>query len=187
MMTAAPLLRLASTSSTRAALLQRTGIPFVQEGVDFDEDAIDAADAKAFVYRATLGKYAVALKQYGYETLPLLVADTVISVNNEILRKAHSLEDARRILLVQSGSVVSILTCMIYKSHALELCDLSATHYRFRPFERDDLERYLQSGAWRGKAGACMVEGFCKPYIQEVRGFESCAMGLSIEVLQNYM
>ncbi len=180
-------IRLASASLTRAALLKTANIPFVQEGVNFGEDSIKATNAKAFVYQATLGKYGVALKQYGYERMPLLVADTVISVENQILRKAHSLEDARRILLLQSGSVVSILTCMIYKSKALELLDLSATDYRFGPFDRDDLERYLHSGAWRGKAGACMVEGFCRPYIQEVRGFESCAMGLSIEVLQHYM
>ncbi|MBD3806311.1 MAG: septum formation inhibitor Maf, partial [Sulfuricurvum sp.] len=38
-----------------------------------------------------------------------------------------------------------------------------------------------------GKAGACMVEGFCKPYIREVRGFESTAMGLSIEVLKPFL
>ncbi len=179
--------RLASASPTRARLLESAGIAFVQEGVAFDEDALKFTDAKSFVYHATLGKYEAALRQYGYEQMPLLVADTVISVAGQIIRKAHSREDARRILLMQSGSVVSIMTCMIYKTTAFELLDLSITNYRFRPFEKEDLEAYLQSGAWEGKAGACMVEGFCKPYIQEVQGFESCAMGLSVEVLQYYM
>jgi len=31
------------------------------------------------------------------------------------------------------------------------------------------------------------VEGFCKPYIREVRGFESTAMGLSVEILRMFM
>jgi len=180
-------LRLASASLTRAQLLRDAGIAFVQEGVDFDEDALTYTDAKSFVYHATLGKYEVALRQFGYERMPLLVADTVISVAGEIIRKAHSLEEARRILLLQSGSTVSIMTCMIYRSTAFELIDLSTTNYQFRPFDEDDLEAYLQSGTWQGKAGACMVEGFCKPYIQMVEGFESCAMGLSVEVLQSYM
>ncbi len=178
---------LASSSQTRAKLLKNAGIDFIQEGVDFDEDAIIADSPKNFVYQATIGKQKVALKKFGYETMPLLVADTVVTAHNQILRKAKCVDDARNILMSQSGSIVSIVTCMIYKSNALELLDISSTDYVFNPFDHDDLERYLHSGEWRSKAGACMVEGFCKPYIKEVRGYESCAMGLSIEVLKNYM
>ena len=69
----------------------------------------------------------------------------------------------------------------------LELLDISSTDYLFNDFNMDDLERYLDSGEWRGKAGACMVEGFCKPYIKEVKGIESCAMGLSVEVLKPFL
>ena len=45
---------------------------------------------------------------------------------------------------------------------------------------------YLNSGECFGKAGAIMVEGFCKPYIKSVKGLESTAMGLSIEKLIPY-
>ena len=65
-----------------------------------------------------------------------------------------------------------------------KLLDISQTDYIFSDFDQDDLENYLDSGEWRGKAGACMVEGFCKDYIKEVRGYESTAMGLSVEVLK---
>ncbi|MDD4884513.1 Maf family protein, partial [Sulfuricurvum sp.] len=106
--------------------------------------------------------------------------------HGKILRKAKDEADARMILQTQSGSDVSIITCMIYKTPRLELLDISSTRYFFDPFDSDALERYLESGEWRGKAGACMVEGFCKSYIREVRGFESTAMGLSVEVLQTF-
>jgi septum formation protein len=69
----------------------------------------------------------------------------------------------------------------------MSLVDISATHYKFAKFNEDDLESYLQSRLWQGKAGACMVEGFCKPYIKEVIGYESCAMGLSVEVLRPWI
>lgn len=42
---------------------------------------------------------------------------------------------------------------------------------------------YLESGLWKGKAGGCMVEGFCKKYIKSIDGYESRAMGLQAEVL----
>lgn len=181
------MLRLGSSSITRAELLRNAGIPFIQESVDFDEDSILASSPKNFVYQATLGKYKVNLERFGCEDFPLLVADTVVTAQGKILRKAKDEADARAILEMQSGSEVSIITCMIYKTPRLELIDISSTRYFFNPFDTIKLERFLRSGEWRGKAGACMVEGFCKAYIREVRGYESTAMGLSVEVLKPFL
>jgi len=180
-------IRLASSSVTRAMLLQNANIEFIQESVDFDEEQIVASSPKNFVYQATLGKYEANLKAFGVEQYPLLVADTVVTSQNQILRKARCVDDARNILMTQSGNITSIVTCMIYHSKEKKLIDISQTDYIFKPFDMDDLENYLNSGEWRGKAGACMVEGFCKPYIKEVKGFESTAMGLSVEVLKHFI
>ncbi len=181
------MLRLASSSITRAELLRTAGIPFIQESIDFDEDSIIATSPKNFVYQATLGKYRVNLEKFGCDDYPLLVADTVVTAQGKILRKAKDEADARAILATQSGAETDILTCMIYKTPKLELIDISITRYFFDPFDVNDIERYLQSGEWRGKAGACMVEGFCKSYIREMSGYESTAMGLSIEVLKPFL
>lgn len=181
------MLRLASASITRAELLSAAGISYLQESVDFDEDSIIAPTPKNFVYQATLGKYKVNLEKFGCSDYPLLVADTVVTAHGKILRKAKDENDARQILQMQSGSDVAIITCMIYKTPRLELIDISSTHYFFNPFNQDAIEQYIQSGDWQGKAGACMVEGFCKPYIREVRGFESTAMGLCVEVLKPFL
>lgn len=181
------MIRLASSSQTRAQLLDEAGIEFIQESKDFDEDSIISTCPKNFVYQATLGKYEANYKAFGFEDYPLLVADTVVTSQNQILRKAKCEEDARNILMTQSGNITSIITCMIYQSPKLKLIDISSTDYMFDDFDMDDLENYLKSGEWRGKAGACMVEGFCKPYIKEVKGYESTAMGLSVEVLKRFM
>jgi len=181
------MLRLASSSETRALLLRSAGIEFIQESVEFDEESIVANSPKNFVYQATMGKYEANFKAFGIDELPLLVADTVVTAQGQILRKARCVDDARNILMTQSGNITSIITCMIYHSKNVKLIDISKTDYIFKEFDQDDLEAYLASGEWRGKAGACMVEGFCKPYIKEVRGYESTAMGLSVEVLQRFM
>ena len=181
------MLRLASSSQTRAMLLADASIVFKQESVDFDEDSIVASSPKNFVYQATMGKYEANFSMFGYKDMPLLVADTVVTSQGKILRKAKSLEDARDILMTQSGNITSIITCMIYHSKEKKIIDISQTDYIFDDFDLEDLNRYLESGEWRGKAGACMVEGFCKSYIKEVRGYESTAMGLSVEVLQAFL
>ena len=181
------MIRLASGSPTRTMLLLEAGIEFIQEAKDFNEDTIVASSPKNFVYQATLGKYEVNLQEFGFEDYPILVADTVVTAQGQILRKAKCVDDARNILMTQSGNITSIVTCMIYHSKKKKIIDISQTDYIFDEFNLDDLDAYLESGEWRGKAGACMVEGFCKPYIKEVKGFESTAMGLSIEVLKTFI
>jgi len=181
------MIRLASSSTTRAQLLESAGIEFFQESVGFDEESIIASSPKNFVYQAALGKYEANLRSFGFNDYPLLVADTVVTSADKILRKAKSIDEARDILLTQSGNLTSIITCMIYHSTQMKLIDISTTDYSFEEFNLEDLENYLSSGEWKGKAGACMVEGFCKPYIKELRGFETTAMGMNTEILQAFI
>jgi len=181
------MIRLCSNSQTRALLLNQFGINFTQNGVDFDEDSIIASSGVEFVYSASKGKLSMAQTLYGLD-IPLLCADTVVIGSlGEILRKAKDENEARKILNLQSGSSISIVTAMHYKSSRFYFNNISSTTYQFAPFKQEDIESYIQSGEWQGKAGACMVEGFCKPYIQSVRGYESTAMGLQVEVLLEWL
>ncbi|WP_281950302.1 septum formation inhibitor Maf [Nitrosophilus kaiyonis] len=178
------MVRLASSSETRAKILKESKIEFIQSDIHFDEDILieKYKHPRSFVYHATKGKLQAAIDKYGLD-IPIVVADTVVSVNEKILRKAKDEKEALEILKLQSENIVSILTCTAFKSKNLEYLDLSATYYHFSKFDEKDLQNYIESGEWKGKAGACMVEGFCKKYIKSVKGFESCARGLTIEKL----
>ncbi len=181
------MLHLASNSKSRALLLKKFNIPFKQQAPQYDEEQIETKNAKDFAYIASRGKLESAIKEFGLET-PLLTADSVIlSADGKLLRKPKNLDDARRILELQSGSNMAIISAMHYKTKKFYLSDVSATYYNFFKFNRDDLEEYLKSDLWRGKAGGCMVEGFCKKYIKSVHGNESTAMGLNIERLLGWI
>ena len=181
------MLRLGSNSPTRALLLKNANIEFIQNGGIFDEDSIKTINPKSFCYEATKGKFEELFKKYGVEDMPLLVSDSVVTSNGKLLRKAKDEKDARRMLDLQSGNETSVITCMIYKSKNKEIIDISITTYEFTKFEENDINKYISSGECFGKAGAIMVEGFCKPYIKSVKGYESTAMGLCVEKLKAYM
>ncbi len=119
--------------------------------------------------------------------MPLLVADSVVTCEGKLLRKAKDYDDAKAMLELQSGNKTSVITCMIYKSKEKEVIDLSITTYQFSEFKKVDIKKYLNSGEYFGKAGAIMVEGFCKPYIKNVIGYESTAMGLCVEKLKMFL
>ena len=181
------MIRLGSNSPTRALLLNNANINFIQNGGSFDEDSIKTTNPKSFCYEATKGKFNELYKKYGVEDMPLLVSDSVVTSNGELLRKAKDEKDVRRMLELQSGNETSVITCMIYKSKNKELIDISITTYLFEKFDQKHMEEYIKSGECFGKAGAIMVEGFCKPYIKSVKGYESTAMGLCVEKLKVFM
>jgi len=85
---------LGSSSITRAELLTRFGVPFIQRDAGFDEESLRINDPAHFVYHATKGKMQSYLETYDLE-MPVLCADTVVTANGEILRKAKDKEDAR--------------------------------------------------------------------------------------------
>mgnify|MGYP000992933451 FL=1 len=181
------MIRLGSNSPTRALILKNARIDFIQNGGNFDEDSITTTDPKSFCYEATKGKFDELYKKYGIEEMPLLVADSVVTCEGKLLRKAKDLNDAEFMLELQSGNKTSVITCMIYKSKEKEIIDISITTYEFKKFDKKHMQNYLDSGVCFGKAGAIMVEGFCKPYIKNVLGFESTAMGLCVEKLQMFI
>ena len=181
------MIHLASNSSSRALLLNKFNIDFIQKAPHYDEEQIQTKKAKDFAYIASKGKLESAVKEFGLKT-PLLTADSVIlSTNGELLRKPQNIDDAKRILELQSGSSMAIISAMHYRTKNFYLSDVSATYYNFNSFEKEDLEAYLEGGLWEGKAGGCMVEGFCKKYIQSVQGHESTAMGLNVERLLGWI
>ncbi len=170
---------LCSSSKTRAMLLEKANIKFLQKSCEFDEEKINTKDPYEFVIFASFGKFKQCLKCFGKENI--ITADTVVSNSEKILRKAKNKKEAEKILLAQSGREIKIITSMWIQYEKRIFSRLDETIYEFSEFDKKDLENYLNSGEWTGKAGACMVEGFCKKYIKNVRGYESTAMGLCVE------
>ena len=172
---------LCSSSPTRAKLLKEANINFIQKSCDFDEDSIKSTDPYEFVILASLGKFKECINCFKSEDI--ITADTVVTDGKNILRKAKSRDDAKRILLAQSNKEIKIVTSMWVRFKGQVFGRVDETIYKFKKFDERDLERYLDSNEWVGKAGACMVEGFCKKYIKSVKGYESTAMGLCVEEL----
>lgn len=177
---------LASSSPTRAKILEKFHIAFTQKSVDFDENSISAQDPKTFAYEATLGKLKTAIDKLGVQT-PILCADSVVSVGGKLQRKARDVLEATKMLQAQSGKQIEIITCMMYKSTQAELIDISSSSYILAPFDESALKEYLASKAWEGKAGCVMVEGFHQSFTLKKRGLESTALGLSIEKILPFL
>jgi len=111
----------------------------------------------------------------------VLAADTVVSVGRRILPKAEMIEEAAACLRQLSGRTHRVYTGLALatpKGHVRRR--LVETRVRFKRLSREDVESYLASGEWRGKAGGYAVQGFAGAFVVKLNGSYSNVVGLPL-------
>jgi septum formation protein len=89
------LIRLGSNSPTRALILKILELILFKMVVDFDEDSIKQQIQNLFVMKQQKENLMNLYKKYGIVDMPLLVADSVVTCEGKLLRKAKDLADAK--------------------------------------------------------------------------------------------
>ncbi len=114
----------------------------------------------------------------------VLACDTVAECSGQILGKPHDAAHARQMLRLLSGRVHHVYSgvCLWARPSDRKLERVDVTKLKMEKLSADSLERYLDSGAWEGKAGAFgYQEG--PEWLQIIAGSESNVIGLPMELL----
>jgi septum formation protein len=177
---------LASGSPRRLALLSQIGV----EPDRIMPSAIDETPKKNelprnLARRLAQEKLAAAMDLASddpeYKGALMLAADTVVSVGRQILPKAELIEEAAACLRQLSGRSHRVYTGLAFanaRGHVRKR--LVETRVRFKRLSREDIESYLASGEWRGKAGGYAVQGFAGGFVVKVNGSYSNIVGLPL-------
>ena len=111
----------------------------------------------------------------------VIAADTVVSVGRRILPKAELIEEAAGCLRLLSGRSHRVHTSVTLVTAKGQLRQrLVETRVRFKRLSREDLESYLASGEWRGKAGGYAIQGIAGAFAMKVVGSYSNVVGLPL-------
>jgi septum formation protein len=111
----------------------------------------------------------------------VLAADTVVSVGRRILPKAEQIEEAAACLRQLSGRshrVHTALSLATANGHIRRR--LVETRVRFKRLSREDIESYLASGEWRGKAGGYAIQGIAGGFVIRLIGSYTGVVGLPL-------
>lgn len=184
---ASPLhLVLASASPRRLELLQQVGIePGRLLPTDMDETPERSEHPRSLAKRLSRAKAQSAsdiLKREGQaDGSYVLAADTVVCVGRQIIPKAELIEDAHANLRILSGRTHRVYTgiCLITPGGKLRQ-RLVETRVRFKRLTRDDMDRYLASGEWRGKAGGYAIQGRAGGFVLRLVGSYTNVVGLPL-------
>jgi septum formation protein len=177
---------LASGSPRRIELLQQAGIePDRLHPADVDETPLKAEHPRSLAKRLSREKAEKAhdalTRELDFKGAFVLAADTVVAVGRRILPKAESTEEAANCLSLLSGRSHRVYTgvCLITPAGKLRQ-RLVETRVRFKRLSRDDLDSYLASGEWRGKAGGYAVQGLAGSFVVKLVGSYTNVVGLPL-------
>jgi septum formation protein len=181
-----PKLVLASASPRRLALLEQVGLtPDALRPATVDETPNKGEVPHHLVRRLAHAKAEATRKlvreEPGYANSFVLAADTVVAVGRRILGKAEVEHEAARALELLSGRAHRVHTAISlvtpddrWRERVVE------TRLRFRRLSRAEMEAYLASGEWKGKAGGYAIQGIAGSFVVKLIGSYTNVVGLPL-------
>lgn len=174
-----PDIALASSSPRRRELLAQLGVNFTLVKADIDESVLAAEDAKTYVQRLALAKAEAGLARLP-EPLPVLGADTIVVIDNQILGKPSDLADFKRTMQLLSGRCHQVMTAIALVSPQHKLQQLVCTDVYFRTLTDSEIEQYWQSGEPHDKAGGYGIQGLGGRFVKRINGSYTAVVGLPL-------
>ncbi len=178
------MLYLASASPRRAELLRQIGIQFNTVVADIDETAQPGESAQALALRLSREK---ALKAQAMLAKPrsehwILAADTLISVDDQILGKPQSQAECQSMLRQLSGRSHDVISAIaLSQPDGGELSQaLCRSEVRFRSLTDSEIADYCASSEPMDKAGSYAIQGRAAMFIENLNGSYSAVMGLPL-------
>lgn len=177
---------LASASPRRLALLQQAGIePDLLRPATIDETPRRGELPRNYVRRVSKTKAFTARDvlelEDKLEDAYILAADTTVAVGRRIVTKPEFIEEAIAALQLLSGRAHKVYTgiCLVlpdgsYRQRVIE------TRVRFKRLSSDEMDSYLASREWRGKAGGYAIQGLAGTFVKKIIGSYTNVVGLPL-------
>lgn len=168
---------LASASPRRLDLLRQIGVtPDKVVATDVDETPLPKERPRDLALRLAKLK-AAAVDGAG---AIVLAADTVVAVGRRILPKAETEAEARACLALLSGRTHRVYTAVAVRCGDKSAARVVESRVLFKMLSAQDVEAYVASGEWRGKAGGYAVQGLAGKFIISLVGSYSAVVGLPL-------
>jgi len=179
-----PSIYLASKSPRRRELLQQIGV--LHQVIDAEVTEVPRTQESPSDYVQRLAREKAeagfaSVKRQQLVIRPVLGADTIVVINNEILEKPQDAEHAAIMLRKLAGADHQVMTAvaMIVKQKCT--VKLSVTDVVFRPLSEAEIAAYWQTGEPCDKAGGYAIQGLGAVFVQQIRGSYTGVVGLPIE------
>jgi len=159
---------LASQSPRRIELLRSVGLEFEIFPPQIEEIVAGFSDPLDYVRHNAREKVFSVQKQV--EADLIIGADTVVVLDDQILEKPQSREQAHHMLKALSDRTHEVITGIAFLSGSAEIVDHEITEVTFYPLSDAEIESYLNTDEPFDKAGAYGIQGFASVFIRKIDG-----------------
>jgi septum formation protein len=168
---------LSSASPQRKAILEQLGVDFRVEVPEVEE--VVAGEPREVVVENALRK-ARARARPGELVLG---ADTAVVLERRIFGKPADAAEAAGFLKALSGGTHEVMTGVALAEDGGERTDVAVTRVRFRELAAADVDWYLATGEWRGRAGGYAIQGRGAALVDSIEGDYWNVVGLPVPAL----
>ena len=186
----APRLYLASASPRRRELLAQLGYPFDVLILDVPEEKSPAESAADYGLRLAQAKALTGWHSCGGR-LPVLGADTIVVLDEQVLEKPRDQQDAERMLTALSGRQHQVMTAVAVAGATGVSVTLVTTDVTFRVLSAKEITEYWHTGEPADKAGSYGIQGLAGKFVSRIEGSYTAVVGLPLLetdlLLQQYL
>jgi septum formation protein len=178
---------LASASPRRKELLSVLGIPFTVVPSSIEETPAEGEPAETFVVRMAKEKCMEVASRVSHSVV--LSADTVVTIEGEILGKPADEQDAMRMLRKLSGQEHWVYTaiCVVNQANGETLEGMDRTRVWFDPIDDATIRDYIRREDVLDKAGAYAIQGYAGVFIPRIEGNYFNVMGLPLPLVRRLL
>lgn len=171
---------LASRSPQRRDLLRRLGLEF-EVVVPEVEELRDGEPSGVVVENAR--RKARAVVPAAEPGSVVIGCDTEVVLDGRILGQPGTPEEARSYLLMMAARTHEVLSGLIVVDDGKERSGVCRSEVTFRELREKEVERYVDSGEWRGRAGGYALQGLGSTLVARVEGDVANVIGLPVGLL----
>ncbi len=170
---------LASGSPRRQELLQLLGYPFEILRPEVEEQWQEGETPESYVQRLARDKSQAGVK-LAPENHPVIGADTIVVLNNQILEKPRDTLHAENMLTALSGNTHQVMTAVAISDKNCTLSILIVTDVTFRELSLSEIRDYIRTGEPMDKAGGYGIQGKGGCYVRRINGSYHAVVGLPL-------
>ncbi|MCL2547927.1 MAG: Maf family protein [Symbiobacteriaceae bacterium] len=176
---------LASASPRRRDLLARYNLPFIVDPSRYEEEEPALKPEDMVLYLAHRKADEVASRRSGL----IIAADTVVSLDDQIMGKPKDAEAAAIMLHALSGRCHQVFTGIVLLNTATgrSLEAVEKTSVWFRSLPENEMMMYIQSGEYVDKAGSYAAQGMAATFISRIEGCYHNVIGLPLSRLDSLL
>ena len=176
---------LASSSPRRKELFDKYGIDYTVDFVETEEVLDESLTLFKRLENIALQK--AKPLQIKYPNNIIVSADTMVTFQDEMLGKPKDREDAKRMLNMLSNNKQVVITavCIIKDQQSTTFTD--ATTVTFKELSNQEIEDYLDTNEWQGKAGAYAIQGVASKFVEKIDGDLENVIGMPMYKVIKYL